>query len=150
MSANFHNTLAFVATVHSGQTDKQGDPYILHVLRVMLSQRSEIGRIIALLHDVVEDTPTTLEDLNQHYAPAIVKGVDYLTKREGETYDQYIDRICGAPLEIRRIKMADLHDNLDPNRLERLPESLQQHFRMKYEPALNKLLATLTEEELRS
>lgn len=136
-------------TAHAYQVDKAGERYILHVLRVMLSQRTEESRVVALLHDTVEDGSVTIEAITKWYGPVIAAYVEMLTKKPNESYDAYIDRICEAPLLVRRVKMADIGDNLDENRLEMLPESLAELLRLKYHPALTKLMSMLTEEELR-
>ncbi len=111
------DALQLATAAHRGQVDRNGAPYILHPLRVMLQLHTEAERIIALLHDVVEDTPHTLADLHAAgYPPDIVTVVDHLTRREQETYDAYITRVLQDPLACR-IKLADLRDNMDPTRL---------------------------------
>jgi hypothetical protein len=108
-------TLALLA--HRGQRDKAGSPYLLHPLRVMLRFRSEPEQMAAVLHDVVEDSPCTLQQLRAWgYPEEVVQAVDCLTRREGETYDQFIERILPHPLA-RRVKIADLEDNLDLTRI---------------------------------
>ena len=74
---------------HQGQRDKGGAPYILHPLRMMLRMRSEVEMIVAILHDVVEDTQHTLVDLQQAgYSEQVLEAVDCLTRRDGETYEE--------------------------------------------------------------
>ncbi len=108
---------------HTGQVDRFGAPYILHPLRVMLRLETETERMVAVLHDVVEDTPVTLEALQAAgYPPEVVEAVDHLSRREGETYEVFIERIRPHPLA-RRVKLADLEDNMD---LRRLPEVTEQ------------------------
>lgn len=106
--------LAFRA--HAGQTDRYGAPYLLHPLRVMSRMGTDRERVIAVLHDTVEDTGLTLDDLRQEGFPeGIVRGVDALTRRAGESYDEYIRRLGTNP-EAVRVKLADLEDNLDLRR----------------------------------
>jgi (p)ppGpp synthase/HD superfamily hydrolase len=114
--------IIFAAQAHGGQTDKAGRPYILHPLRVMmrLSQqdRSEDdeARIAAVLHDVVEDCEITLQHLAAHgYSSAVLMAIDALSRRDDERYAAYIMRLAENPLAVR-VKIADLEDNLDPNR----------------------------------
>ena len=103
---------------HERQMDKGGQPYILHPLRLMLAVNSESARIVALLHDVVEDNPTfTLEKLSlAGYSQDVLDALDCLTKRPGEHYSDFIDRIKPNVLA-RKVKLADLRDNMDVTRL---------------------------------
>lgn len=101
---------------HEGQTDKGGAPYILHPLRVMLAMGDDEARVVAVLHDVLEDCPawTLRVTLN----PAQTAALEALTRREGEAYAAFIER-CGADPLARRVKLADLADNMDVARLPR-------------------------------
>lgn len=102
---------------HRGQRDKAGQPYILHPLRVMHAVAGEEARAVALLHDVVEDTGVTADDLRRAgFPPAVVEAVEALTKQEGEEYAAFIERVRLVPLA-RQVKLADLEDNLDARRL---------------------------------
>lgn len=103
--------IRLAARQHDGQLDKAGEPYILHPLRVMLTQTEPAARITAALHDVVEDTEVTLEDLSQDFSDEIVAAVDALSRREDETYDDYLDRAFQDRIA-RLVKRADLNDNL--------------------------------------
>ena len=79
---------------HTGLPDKAGAPYILHPLRVMLARDNELERICAVLHDVVEDTGITLDDLrNEGFSEEVISILDCLTKRKNESYDDFIDRV---------------------------------------------------------
>jgi len=116
------DAVALAARVHREQRDKAGMPYILHPLRLMLRQESEEAQIVAVLHDVLEDSPdtgapVTCADLREMgFGEDVVRAIDALTKREGESYDDFIDRLASNPLA-RQVKMADLEDNMDPRRL---------------------------------
>ena len=114
---------------HEGHKDKAGAPYILHPLRVMLRMDSETERIAAVLHDVIEDTRWTADDLRKEgFSEDVVtvvvcltrkKEVDPLTgKKKKETYDEFIDRVLVNPTA-RRVKLADLEDNMDMRRIEK-------------------------------
>lgn len=97
--------------------DKGGQPYILHPLRVMLRLETEAERIVAVLHDVIEDTEHTLEGLRARGFPEdVLAALDCVTRREGETYQQFVGRCETNPIA-RRVKLADLEDNLDVRRL---------------------------------
>ena len=123
---------------HEGQTDKAGKPYIEHPLRVMNQVESEEEKIVAVLHDIVEDTDISLDDLrNEGFSKEVVDAVECLTKQDGENYDSYIERISFNPLAVK-IKLADLEDNRD---LTRLPEVTDKDLERveKYDKALEKL-----------
>ena len=109
--------IALAARAHAGQCDRYGAPYILHPLRVMLRCSDETARMVAILHDVLEDTPLTLDDLRaQGYPPPVLEALALLTRRTGEPYDEYIERLAPHPLA-RHIKLADLEDNMDMRRI---------------------------------
>ena len=111
------DAILLAARAHRGQVDKAGEPYILHPLRVMLRLKDEADRIAAVLHDVIEDTGITEESLrDQGYSEEVLGALDALTRRQGESYADFIERVAGNPLA-RRVKLADLADNLDASRL---------------------------------
>ena len=90
------------AKAHQGQADKGGNPYILHPLRVMFSRKTEIERICAVLHDVIEDTDITLVDLrNEGFSEEVIAAIDALTKRNGESYDDFIQRVIKNKIAAR-------------------------------------------------
>ncbi|MFN3675959.1 MAG: HD domain-containing protein [Sphingomonas pseudosanguinis] len=101
---------------HRGQVDKAGAPYILHPLRMMLTQPDDLRRIVAVLHDVVEDRGITLDTLGARFGMPVAEAVDALTKRADEDYDAFIDRCARNPIA-RDVKRADIMDNLDLSRL---------------------------------
>lgn len=110
------DAIALAAKAHEGRIDRAGQPGIFHPLRLMLKMRSEKDRMAAVLHDVVEDTAWTLERLREEgYPEAVVQAVDCLTRREAETYDEFIDRVKTSEIA-RRVKIADLEDNLEMSR----------------------------------
>lgn len=116
--ATLERALAIAAEAHRGQLDKAGEPYLLHPLRVMLRVNGDTERIVALLHDVVKDSPSwTLARLRtEGFADEVVDAVDRLTKREGEPYEALIERAAGSPVA-RRVKLADLEDNMQLARI---------------------------------
>ncbi|MGN1400427.1 MAG: GTP pyrophosphokinase [Bacillus sp. (in: firmicutes)] len=124
---------------HTGQTDKGGSPYILHPLRVMRNVSGYNEKMVAVLHDIIEDTSCTLDDLRQEGFPdEILEAVDAITKRPGESYGTYLERVAFNPLA-KIAKIADLKDNSD---LSRLPEPTDEDRRRaeKYKTALQFLL----------
>lgn len=109
--------LRFVEELHHGQYDKIGAPYILHPVFVAEQMDTEKATIVALLHDVIEDTSITLDDLrDKGYSDEIIVAIDALTRRTGETYSAYIERLSNNKLA-RRVKIADLRHNLQPERV---------------------------------
>jgi GTP diphosphokinase / guanosine-3',5'-bis(diphosphate) 3'-diphosphatase len=135
-------TIDLVRKAHEGQVDKAGQPYVEHPLRMMQSLDGEDEKIVALLHDVVEDTPITLDMLRSAgYGEHIVEAVDCLTKREGETYETFISRAAANSLA-RQVKIADLKDNMNPSRISNLTEKDRQRME-KYRRALQQLEAEM-------
>jgi (p)ppGpp synthase/HD superfamily hydrolase len=132
------DAISLAAKAHRRRKDKAGAAYILHRLRVMLRMKTNDERIVALLHDVVEDTEYTVEDLRKAgYSQKILRSLDYLTKRDGEEYDQFIKRVKRNPLA-RKVKIADIEDNLDLARIER-PKKRDFMRIEKYRRALSEL-----------
>jgi len=102
---------------HAGARDKAGEPYILHPLRMMLKMKTEATRLAAVLHDVVEDSDWTLEDLREQGFPdEVVAAVDHLTRRPDEPYEDFVRRAADHPIALT-VKQADLEDNLDQSRI---------------------------------
>jgi len=111
--ANLENAIKLAVLSHQGQVDKGGAPYILHPLRMMLTFDDPVLQMAAVLHDVVEDTPVTMEDLIEAGYPEDVLGaIDALTRREEESYDDFIDRAAAHSVG-RQVKRADLEDNMN-------------------------------------
>jgi (p)ppGpp synthase/HD superfamily hydrolase len=126
---------------HAGQEDKQGQPYILHCLRVMLTVSPQ-ARVPAVLHDVIEDNPQFGKDnllTTQCMTDELREILDCLTRREGEEYDQYILRVKTNEISTE-IKRADLADNLD--RINNLPPEDQARLYPRYIKALHTLRPT--------
>ena len=115
--ADLDKAILVAVQAHHGQKDRYGQPYILHPLRVMMRVTSEDEKIVAALHDVVEDSDLTLGDLKKEgFSDEIVRAVDCLTKREGEPYEAHVERARQNRLALP-VKIADLEDNMDPNRI---------------------------------
>lgn len=117
MTPTLNDAIILAAQAHEGILDREGLPYILHVLTVMMQQQDEEHRIAAVLHDVVEDTDITLNDLtDKGYTKNIVDMVDALTRRDNEDWETYIERVVENGDAIP-IKLADLSHNTDVRRL---------------------------------
>ncbi|UEQ77193.1 phosphohydrolase [Chryseobacterium arthrosphaerae] len=109
--------ISIAVQAHAGQTDKSGKPYILHVLRVMMKGKSEDEMIGGILHDLVEDTDWTFEQLKEEGFPQhIITALELVTRKDREKYSDFIQRISGNPLAVA-IKLNDLEDNMNVNRL---------------------------------
>ena len=119
--------MILAAKGHMGQLDKGGHPYILHPVRVMLQCKTIEEKTVAMLHDLLEDTAYTADDLRREgFHEEVITAVVCLTKIEGEDYTDYIERICQNKLAAR-VKLADLTDNMDLNRLPGLtPKDFQR------------------------
>ncbi len=115
--ATLERALALAVEKHAGQTDRTGAPYILHPLRVMFRLEHTEDRIVAILHDVVEDTDVTFADLRgMGFDDAILAALDGVTRRESETYEEFVERSAANEVSLR-VKLADLEDNMDIRRL---------------------------------
>lgn len=113
----YQQALAIAKDAHKGQVDKAGVDYIQHPLFVASLVEGELAKTVALLHDVVEDSDWTLEDLRKEGLPEeVVQAVGILTKKRNENYEEYILRVKQNPLA-RQVKLADLHHNSDLSRL---------------------------------
>jgi (p)ppGpp synthase/HD superfamily hydrolase len=144
------DTIELSQRAHAGQVDKCGRPYYLHPLRVAmrLAQCTPAERHAALLHDVVEDTAVTLQDLgNLGYSPEILELVDLLTRRmaDRESHNQYIERIVQSEnVQALRVKLADVYDNMSPARTRDLPPS-DRGMKHRFARDAERLLAALAE-----
>jgi (p)ppGpp synthase/HD superfamily hydrolase len=136
--STLEHAIAIAARAHAGKVDKAGAPYIIHPLRVMLKMETSEERIVAVLHDVVEDSDTTLEDLrNEGNSDVVVHAVDAVTMRTGESYDDFVQRAALNPIG-RRVKLADLEDNSDLSRIAHPTE--KDYARLaKYERAIQSI-----------
>lgn len=110
--------IAIALRAHAGQKDRQGQPYILHPLHVMMQMDTEPERIAAVLHDVVEDSEITLDDLrDEGFATEVLGAVALLTHDKTATaYDDYVRRIKPNNMALK-IKLADLQHNMDIRRM---------------------------------
>jgi GTP diphosphokinase / guanosine-3',5'-bis(diphosphate) 3'-diphosphatase len=120
--ATLERAIEIAARAHAGQTDKAGQPYILHPLRVMLAVNSLPEKMAAVMHDVVEDTNVTLADLqSEGFAPEVLAAINALTKTTGETRIAAAQRAVVNPIA-RVVKLADVADNMDLSRISKPTE----------------------------
>ena len=117
MPATLENAIALAAKHFAGITDKSGQPYILHCIRVMMGVDSLDAKMVGVLHDLVEDTPVTLDDLRSHgFSDPVLCGVDLMTHRSETSYQDYVIRLRENELA-RQVKLSDLRDNLSLDRV---------------------------------
>lgn len=113
---DLNDAIVFAVRNHADQKDKLGQPYIYHPLRVMLAlQKQGAGvalQIAGVLHDVVEDTDATLEEVEEVFGPKVAELVDAVSRRKGETYRQFVERVAQHSAAARLLKRADILDNL--------------------------------------
>lgn len=116
--ATLEQAISLAAKQHEGQVDKANAPYILHPLRVMLNVPTIEHKIVAVLHDILEDTETTIEDLYQFgFQEHIIDAIVALTKKQGETRLEAAQRARQNPIA-RVVKLADINDNMDLSRIQ--------------------------------
>jgi (p)ppGpp synthase/HD superfamily hydrolase len=115
--ATLERAIQIATSAHAGQTDKAGQPYVLHPLRVMDSVTSLQEKMAAILHDVVEDTPITFEDLAEEgFHKDVIDAIRALTKFDCESRIDAAHRAAQNPIA-RQVKLADVADNMDMSRL---------------------------------
>lgn len=161
---NLSDAIVLATRAHQGQVCKQGLPYILHSLSVMARARHAWGYdepllVTAVLHDVVEDTAITLDNLaREGFSVEVCEAIAYLSKRPEEEdtkedppeekrrkYEAFIDRIAAGPLLAKRVKVCDLQDNTDPTRIDGEPTERDHRRWAKYRRAME-ILVPLTGE----
>ena len=133
--------IGIAVEAHKGQLDKGGNPYILHPLRVMMSVDFELEKIVAVLHDVVEDSNWTFEALlAEGFSIEVIEALKSVTKNsDNEDYDSFIQRAIGNSIG-RKVKIADLRDNLDVTRISDITDKDVKRIN-KYKKALKLLSA---------
>lgn len=120
MERILEKAIQIAVNAHFGQKDKAGSPYILHPLRVMHSVDATDAKIVAVLHDVVEDTPVTFDELIEAGIPKhLVITLRLLTHKENVSYEDYILRLSENQLAVK-VKLADLKDNMDLSRMKEI------------------------------
>ena len=107
------SAIELAAQKHAEQKRLNGEPYIYHLLRVMSKMKTEEERIIAVLHDIIEDTDVTVDDLLKMGCPQrVYNAVGWLTKKQHDSYERYVEVLSVNPLS-KVVKIADLEDNLN-------------------------------------
>ena len=138
---DLERAIQIAVTAHAGVKDRGGKAYILHPLNVMMRVDTDEEKIVAVLHDVVEDADWTFEDLrDEGFSEIIIEALETVTKEsENEDYEKFILRSRGNEIG-RKVKTADLRENLDVTRIGDLVEKDIQRIN-KYKRALKTLTA---------
>lgn len=121
---------------HHGQVDKAGIPYIFHPFHLAEQMDDEISVCVALLHDVVEDTDITFDDLRKHFPEEVIIPLTYLTHEKGVPYNKYVENIRNNEIAVK-VKLADIEHNSTQSRFEGTvaDEKKLEYFRNKYKKA---------------
>lgn len=119
---------------HHGQVDKGGLPYIFHPMHLAEAMEDEISCCAALLHDVVEDTDVTMEDLAKEFPEEVIEVLKLLTHPEEVPYFDYVRKIKENPIAVK-IKLADIAHNSDQSRCPSLTREQLAYFQSKYQKA---------------
>lgn len=117
---HLESAIIIATNAHMGQFDKAGAPYILHPLRVMMRMPTIEGKIVAVCHDLIEDTSITLRDLvYEGFTDQVVCAIDSMSKCENEPYNDYLDRVISDKLA-SECKLEDMRDNSNIYRLQKI------------------------------
>ena len=143
LMANLERAIEIAVLAHKGASDKSGAPYILHPLRLMFGIEDIEAKIVAVLHDVVEDGKPPyrwgLQELEaEGFSANVIEAIDCVTKRPDEPYETFIERILPNPIA-GRVKIADLLDNMNLVRLGREITEKDVARLRKYQRALARL-----------
>ncbi len=130
--------MKFCYAAHREQFDKSGIPYVFHPIHVAEQMTDETATVVALLHDVVEDTDYTIEDLKKmDFGDDVIHALDLLTHRKHVPYLQYVARLKDNPVA-KAVKLADLRHNSDLTRLDAVDEKAKARLE-KYRAAIELL-----------
>ena len=142
-----YKSLEIVTKVFDDKVDKGGFPYVIHLLKVYSNVSDYTEKVCALLHDIIEDTDVTYDDLRKvGYNEEIIEILSILTKLKGEDYRDYIDRIIKSNnYHAMNIKIADLRHNMDPSRIKNPGANDYERIAKRYEPAYEKINNKLNE-----
>lgn len=137
--STLERAIVFATERHHDQVDRSGAPYILHPLRVMLSLETEAEKVTALLHDLVEDTDVTITEIEKEFGKEIADAVASVTRIEHPEKERYFDFVKRSKLHPigRKVKIADVKDNLSPTRMAALSEEEREGMTKRYTKALH-------------
>lgn len=149
MTSMKERAFELVEDVFRGVVDKGGNFYINHLIKVASKVKGDKDKTIALLHDIIEDTDLTKEDLvSMGFGEDIVESVVVLSRKNGETYSNFIKRIIDSKnISAIRVKLADLEDNMDLSRITKPTDKDKERIEKRYKPAYTALTESLMEYE---
>ena len=142
-------SLEIITNLFNDKLDKGNSPYVLHLLKVYHGVNTSEEKIVALLHDVLENTDTTMNDLKElGYSKNIIDNIFVLTKKKGEDYRDYIDRIINSNNKVAmNVKLSDLKCNMDIKKIKNPTTNDYERIHKRYEPAYDRILNKLNEME---
>ena len=142
-------SLGIITNLFNDKLDKGNSPYVLHLLKVYQGVNTNEEKIVALLHDVLENTDTTMDDLKElGYSKEIIDTIVVLTKKKGEDYRDYIERIINSGDKIAmNVKLSDLKCNMDIKKIKNPTTNDYERIHKRYEPAYDRILNKLNEME---
>ena len=145
----FERAFIIVSVMFNDKTDKEGSKYINHLFNVSSQFKETDEKVVGLLHDLVEDTDATFEELEKAgFEENIIEALKLLTKEHGSDYKLYIDRLLNSNnLLAIKIKEADMKNNMDPERLKKLNLDKQKYFLDKYSEPYSKIKEKIGELE---
>jgi hypothetical protein len=149
--ATLEKAIELAARAHAGQRDKNGLSYVLHPLRVMMRQQSEEAMIVAVLHDTIEDTTLTMDDLRKAgFSEYVLEAVKLVTRDEKDSYADFVAKCVAHPLA-RAVKLADLEDNSRHDRTLLRPRSLSRDLKRiaRYQLSYKFLTGEINERQYR-
>ncbi|WP_127531006.1 HD domain-containing protein [Paenibacillus kobensis] len=130
--------IAIALEAHKGQCDKGGNPYILHPLAVMNRVNTIEEKIVAVLHDVIEDSDFTIEQLRERgFSEEVLVAIQLLTRVSEDSYNEFIDKTMRNRIS-RNVKIADIKENMDMSRID-VPTEEDYKRLEKYQRAIEKL-----------
>jgi (p)ppGpp synthase/HD superfamily hydrolase len=123
---------------HHGQTDKAGIPYIFHPYHLAEQMTDECSTCVALLHDVVEDTHITLDELKTTFPKEVTDAVALMTHQKNVPYLEYVKKIASNPIA-KAVKLADIRHNSDSTRIPNADDATLLYYAEKYRRAIQVL-----------
>lgn len=145
LNVDYANAVSLAGMMHKGQVYKPDQPYIVHLMSVSLAGETIEEKIVGILHDILEDTTATKEDLVMIFGQEVADTVEIVTRRTNERYEAFIDRIIASDNYVAlNVKYNDLRYNF--HNLYKV-EDLKTRARLeeKYGPAINKISMKLAE-----
>ncbi len=141
---NLAAALALASEYHYGQTDKAGRSYMEHICAVVADVQSPAAKVVAALHDILEDTDCRIRDLQASFPAEIVGAVRTLTRQGGEEYEAFIERVASDTLATE-VKLADLRHNSQTSRIAN-PSDRDWERYAKYQQAISRLIKAQRDE----